>query len=92
MSKYVVLPKFHLNRFIAIVVVCLFVVLILNLSLSSAYTVDTTVYAPPAYLTFQPPPAGGSYTDPVFGVAIKRLTNAMTVPDARSIRTTRGCC
>jgi hypothetical protein len=53
----------------------------LNWSTSSAYTTDTTVYAPPDYLTFQPPDAGGSYTDPVFGTAIKRLTNSMTMPD-----------
>src|SRR5262245_29363431 len=56
----------------------------LNWSTSSAYTTDTTVYAPPDYLTFQPPDAGGSYTDPVFGTAIKRLTNSMTATDPRT--------
>src|SRR5690242_9367860 len=61
-----------------------FLVLIsaLNSSTSSAQTTDTNVYAPPAYLTFLPPDAGGSYIDPVFGSGIKRLTNAMTMPDA----------
>jgi len=53
----------------------------LNLSPAFAFSNDTTVYAPPAYLTFLPPPAGGSYTDAVFGTAIKRLTNAMAAPD-----------
>ena len=80
MSNYVVLPK-DLNRFV-LIVGCLFLTLIFNTSLLSAYTNDITVYAPPAYLTFQPPPAGGSYTDAVFGAAVKRLTNAMTTPDA----------
>jgi hypothetical protein len=72
-------------RVIVIFVVFLVFISALNSSTSSAYTTDTNVYAPPAYLTFLPPDAGGSYTDPVFGSGIKRLTNAMTVPDRREV-------
>src|SRR5215470_17361728 len=49
-----------------------------------ASTTDTNVYAPPDYLTFQPPVVGGSYIDPVFGSPIKRLTNAMNMKRADS--------
>ena len=41
-----------------------------------AQLADTNVYAPPNYSTFQPPQVGGSYTDPVFGSSIQRVTNA----------------
>src|SRR5687768_14653225 len=44
-----------------------------------AYTTDSGSYVPPSFGTFQPPAAGGSYTDPVFGTAIKRLTNSMNM-------------
>ena len=81
MSSYTV-RWFECRRVIVIFVVCLLFISALKSSTSSAYTTDTNVYAPPDYLTFLPPDAGGSYTDPVFGSAIKRLTNAMTVPDA----------
>src|SRR5262245_23146843 len=47
-----------------------------------ASTTDNSVDAPPAYTSFQPPSAGGSYTDPVFGTAIKRLTNSMNMTRA----------
>src|SRR2546421_6580133 len=50
-----------------------------------AYLTDTGIHAPPmtgpyAYNTFMPgapgfPAAGGTYTDPVFGSTIRRLTN-----------------
>src|SRR5262245_63460417 len=80
MSSYTV-RWFDCRRVIVIFVVCLLFISALNSSTSSAYTTDTNVYAPPDYLTFLPPDAGGSYTDPVFGSAIKRLTNAMTVTD-----------
>jgi hypothetical protein len=40
---------------------------------------DNQTYAPPDYTTFQPPSVGGTYIDPVFGTAIKRLTNAMAM-------------
>jgi len=80
MSNYT-LQGFDFKRIIFIFVGCLVLTSVLNRSSSFAYTTDTAVYAPPAYLTFLPPDAGGSYTDPVFGTGIKRLTNAMTMPD-----------
>ena len=80
MSSYT-FRSFDFGRVIVIFVVFLVLIPILNSSTSSAYTTDTNIYAPPAYLTFLPPDAGGSYIDPVFGSGIKRLTNAMTVPD-----------
>jgi hypothetical protein len=78
MSSYT-LRRFCFKRFIF--VGSLLLASILNWSTSSAQITDTNVYFPPDYLTFQPPDAGGSYIDPVFGTGIKRLTNAMTMPD-----------
>jgi len=37
--------------------------------------------APPAYDTFLPPAKGATYTDPVFGTSIKRLSDAMNMTD-----------
>jgi hypothetical protein len=54
----------------------------LNVASTQAYTTNINVYTPPDYLTFQPPAAGGSYTDPVFGSPIKRLSNAMKMTRA----------
>src|SRR5436190_3251506 len=51
---------------------------------SFAYVTTRAVYPPPDYSTFQPPANGGSYIDPVFGTAIKRISNAMTTTDAAS--------
>jgi hypothetical protein len=53
--------------------------IIVNARAIFAYVTDTTIYTPPAYTTFIPPSAGGSYTDAVFGTAIKRLTNGMSM-------------
>src|SRR5215471_7315961 len=51
----------------------------------SAYNTDTTkLLIPPDYTTFQPPAAGQSYTDPVFGTAIKRISDAMHTKNAAS--------
>ena len=36
----------------------------------------------PDYSTFQPPPVGGIYVDPVFGSTVKRISNALGTPDA----------
>jgi hypothetical protein len=36
---------------------------------------------PPLYDSFLPPAVGASYTDPVFGVAIRRLSDAPTLPN-----------
>jgi len=38
---------------------------------------DTNVYTPPNYDTFTPPAKGQSYTDPVFGCTITRVTDAV---------------
>ena len=37
---------------------------------------------PPNYNTFQPPAAGGTYADPVFGSTVKRISNALGTPNA----------
>ena len=56
-----------------------------NTASTLADVTDTAVYAPPSYTTFTPPAAGGSYTDPVFGTAIKRLSNSMSMRRAESV-------
>jgi hypothetical protein len=40
---------------------------------------DTNVYTPPNYDTFTPPAKGQSYTDPVFGCKITRVTDAIAM-------------
>jgi hypothetical protein len=40
------------------------------------------VAVPTNYDTFQPPVAGGTYVDPVFGSTIQRVSNALGTPDA----------
>ena len=40
---------------------------------------DTNVYLPPNYDTFTPPAKGGSYSDPVFGCKITRITDAVSM-------------
>ena len=42
---------------------------------------DAGTHLPPSYFTFQPPAAGSSYTDPVFGTSIRRLSNAPVSSD-----------
>ena len=44
-------------------------------------TIDGTAYSPTEYTSFQPPAKGGSYTDPVFGTAIKRVSDSMHTAD-----------
>src|SRR4029079_154285 len=73
------------NLFIAIVLGVI-AVSIFNLPESFAYVTTNPVLAPPDYRTFQPPAKGGSYLDPVFGTAIKRISSAMTTIDAASGR------
>ena len=41
-----------------------------------AYLIDTAVHVPPSYYTFAPPARGATYADPVFGTAVKRISNA----------------
>src|SRR5262245_56786698 len=80
MSSYT-LRGFCFKRFIFIFVGSVLFASVLNPSASFAQITDSNVYFACDYLTFQPPDAGGSYIDPVFGTAIKRLTNAMAMPD-----------
>src|SRR5579863_517298 len=49
----------------------------------SAFAQITTggVEAPPQYDTFLPPSAGAAYVDPVFGSTIKRVSNALSMPN-----------
>src|SRR4051812_3904449 len=72
------------NKFFIALILGIFAISICTLPESRAYVSNTTVLAPPDYSTFQPPAKGGSYTDPVFGTAIKRISNAMTTKDAGS--------
>jgi hypothetical protein len=45
---------------------------------------DTSVQLPPQYLSLLPPAAGESYTDPVFGTSIRRLSDARSQRSADS--------
>src|SRR5262249_1675943 len=58
-----------------------FLLLIAGTRLAVAYTTNTSVYIPANYTGFQPPAVGGSYTDAVFGTAVKRISDAMHTPD-----------
>ncbi len=51
------------------------------LGAARAYLSDTAPHTPPSYKSFVPPAKGGTYTDPVFGTEIKRLSNALASPD-----------
>lgn len=51
------------------------------LGAAQAYLSDTAPHTPPQYYSFVPPAKGGTYTDPVFGTEIKRLSNALASPD-----------
>lgn len=57
-------------------------VLCFTSSRAAAYTTTSTVLTPPDYTTFRPPVKGGSYLDPVFGTAIKRVSDAMNTRSA----------
>jgi len=48
---------------------------------ASAHPADNATYAPPNYYTLQPPAAGGSYVDPIFGTTIKRMSNSLNEPN-----------
>jgi hypothetical protein len=49
---------------------------------ATAALTDSQPHPPSNYYSFQPPLEGQSYTDPVFGTSIKRLSNALSTPDA----------
>lgn len=48
---------------------------------SFAQSTVAGVQAAPSYDNFQPPSDGGTYTDPVFGSAITRVSNALATPN-----------
>ncbi len=52
------------------------VLFVASMGPASAYLVDQNTYPPPSYFSFVPPILGGSYTDPVFGTTVKRISNA----------------
>jgi hypothetical protein len=47
-----------------------------------AYTTDRDVRPPVNYFVLVPPPAGQSYLDPVFGTAIRRVSDAANQPNS----------
>src|SRR6266496_1278862 len=76
--------KTRRSRFLLLLVMLSGVLISLHSRFTFAYTTDTTVYTPPNYTSFQPPAVGGSYTDPVFGTAIKRVSDATRMKRADS--------
>ena len=58
--------------------------LLFQVANAGAYVNDANIYQPPNYSTFQPPAVGGSYTEPVFGTSIKRISNALATPNLDS--------
>jgi hypothetical protein len=46
-----------------------------------AFLSDAGAYPAPNYYTFRPPARGGSYSDPVFGTSIKRISDAPNTLD-----------
>jgi hypothetical protein len=65
------------GRFFAALTLVLAACLVIKAGLTFAYTTDAAIYLPPDYATFRPPSAGGSYTDPLFGAVIKRISDSM---------------
>src|SRR5262245_36050534 len=57
------------------------VALSLSGAVALAYVTDSSLRVPPDYATFLPPVLGGSYTDPVFGTPVKRISDARNTPD-----------
>jgi hypothetical protein len=55
--------------------------LLASWSLPAFASGDVATHTPPVYDTFVPPAAGSSYDDPVFGTAIKRVSDAMSMVD-----------
>src|SRR5215472_3090245 len=51
-------------------------------ALSFTYLGTGDVRPAPAYYSFIPPPAGGTYRDPVFGTVIKRVSDATKTLDS----------
>ena len=60
---------------------CLFAA---TMNIAMAQTTSTGPELAPSYDTFVPPPVGGTYSDPVFGSTIKRVSNALATPNGAS--------
>jgi hypothetical protein len=69
------------SRPFLVAITSIFALLAPSARLAVAYVTNTTVYVPANYTTFQPPARGGSYTDAVFGTAIRRISDAMNTTD-----------
>ena len=46
---------------------------------------DREAHVPVNYFTLLPPPAGQNYLDPVFGTAIRRISDALNQPNSRNV-------
>src|SRR5262245_16283787 len=66
------------------VLILSFLFLSISFRYTFGYVSNTTIYTPPNYRTFVPPAAGGSFTDPVFGSAIKSVSDATKMTRADS--------
>ncbi len=67
------------ERLVAVFLIAILIGSISNLDEIYAYTSDTAIHLPADYLTFRPPSPGGSYTDSIYGTAIKRISNSMNM-------------
>jgi hypothetical protein len=70
------------TKFIHAILLLFFFCMAATTELATAALTGTGVYAPPDYDSFMPPSVGGSYADPVFGSTIKRISNALSTPNA----------
>jgi hypothetical protein len=58
------------------------VALLLSSGPSHAYLADSSVHLPPNYLDGQPAARGEARPDPVFGTTVRRISDALSTPDA----------
>src|SRR5688572_41522 len=75
---------FSMQAFFRRSIFALFIAFSFHTMCARSDAADGNIYSPPNYTTFQPPASGGSYTDPIFGTNIKRLTNALATPNVDS--------
>lgn len=69
------------SRLLAALIIGLIAYFAIDAGFTFAYVTDGAIHLPSGYTTFSPPSVGGSYTDAVFGTAIKRLSDSMHTPD-----------
>jgi hypothetical protein len=70
------------NQIVRTILLAGIIVSVGSLAPTLAQSTAGGVAVPPNYDTFQPPVAGGTYVDPVFGSTIQRVSNAPGTPDA----------